>query len=119
MVAEAAAAAEEDKARMERVEAKNGLESYLYNARNSFRDEKAKEKTDAATLEKAEGILKGHIEWLELNPEESTETYKERQKSVEEEIRPMLMAMYGATDSSGQGAAAPTAEPSPRVEEVD
>ena len=123
MVAEAAAAAEEDKARMERVEAKNGLESYLYNARNSFRDEKAKEKTDAATLEKAEGILKGHIEWLEAHPEESTETYKERQKSVEEEIRPMLMAMYGATDASGQGAAAaaaePAAEPSPRVEEVD
>lgn len=123
MVAEAAAAAEEDKVRMECVEAKNGLESYLYNARNSFRDEKAKEKTDAATLEKAEAILKGHIEWLEGHPEESTETYKERQKAVEEEIRPMLMAMYGATDSSGgQGAAAPpepTAEPSPRVEEVD
>ena len=123
MVAEAAAAAEEDKARMERVEAKNGLESYLYNARNSFRDEKAKEKTDAATLEKAEGILKGHMEWLESNPEESTETYKERQKAVEEEIRPMLMAMYGATDASAGAAAAPqpepTAEPSPRVEEVD
>ena len=126
MVSEAAAAAEEDKVRMERVEAKNSLESYLYNARNSFRDEKAKEKTDAATLEKAEGILKGHIEWLEANPEESTETYKARQKSVEEEIRPMLMAMYGATDSSGQAAAAaaaaqeqPQAEPSPRVEEID
>jgi L1 cell adhesion molecule like protein len=112
---------------MERVEAKNGLESYLYNARNSFRDEKAKEKTDAATLEKAEGILKGHIEWLEANPEELTDVYKERQKAVEEEIRPMLMAMYGATDSSGQGSAQaaaamqpePTAEPSPRVEEVD
>jgi heat shock protein 1/8 len=123
MVSEAAAAAEEDKVRMERVEAKNGLESYLYNARNSFRDEKAKEKTDAATLEKAEGILKGHIEWLEANPEESTETYKQRQKLVEDEIRPMLMAMYGATDSSGAAAAAaaaaPAAEPSPRVEEVD
>ena len=133
MVSEAAAAAEEDKVRMERVEAKNSLESYLYNARNSFRDEKAKEKTDAATLEKAEGILKGHIEWLEANPEESTETYKARQKSVEEEIRPMLMAMYGATDSSGQAAAQaaaaqaaaaaaqeqPQAEPSPRVEEID
>ena len=121
MVAEAAAAAEEDKVRMERVEAKNGLESYLYNARNSFRDEKAKEKTDAATLEKAEGILKGHIEWLEANPDETTEVYKERQKSVEEEIRPMLMAMYGATDSSGSAAAAaaPAPEPSPRVEEVD
>ena len=119
MVSEAAAAADEDKARMERVEAKNTLESYLYNARNSFRDEKAKEKTDAATLEKAEAILKGHIEWLESNLEESTETYKERQKTVEEEIRPMLMAMYGATDASAQGAQAAEPEPTPRVEEVD
>ena len=124
MVSEAAAAAEEDKVRMERVEAKNSLESYLYNARNSFRDEKAKEKTDAATLEKAEAILKGHIEWLEANPEESTETYKQRQKLVEDEIRPMLMAMYGATDSSAQAAAAQAAqaaepEQTPRVEEID
>ena len=98
---------------MERVEAKNTLESYLYNARNSFRDEKAKEKTDAATLEKAEAILKENIEWLESNLEESTETYKERQKMVEEQIRPMLMAMYGATDASAEP------EPTPRVEEVD
>lgn len=123
MVSEAAAAADEDKARMERVEAKNTLESYLYNARNSFRDEKAKEKTDAATLEKAEAILKENIEWLEAHLEESTETYKERQKTVEEQIRPMLMAMYGATDASGQAAAAAAAqeqpEPTPRVEEVD
>ena len=127
MVSEAAAAADEDKARMERVEAKNTLESYLYNARNSFRDEKAKEKTDAATLEKAEAILKENIEWLEAHLEESTETYKERQKTVEEQIRPMLMAMYGATDASGQGAAEgqaaaqsePTAQQTPRVEEVD
>jgi hypothetical protein len=33
-------------------------------------------------LEKAEGILKGHIEWLEANPDETTDMYKERQKSV-------------------------------------
>ena len=136
MVEEAAASAEEDKVRFERVEAKNGLESYLYNARNSFRDDKAKEKADAATLEKGEEILKGHMEWLDTHQEESTETYKERQKAVEEEIRPMLMAMYGATDASAGGsnmtpemmeavakakAAAPAEEaPSmPKVEEID
>ena len=139
MVSEAAAAADDDKARMERVEAKNGLESYMYNARNSFRDDKAKEKADAATLEKAEAVLKVHMEWLDTHQEETTETYKERQKTVEEEIRPMLMAMYGATDSSGGGSgmtpemmeamakaqanaganAAAPAPSQPKVEEVD
>jgi len=114
MVKEAEAAADEDKAAMERVEAKNGLESYLYNARNSFREEKVKEKLDEETISSAEAVLKEHIDWLESHPDESTETYKERQKVAEEAVRPMLMKLYGATDQSGAaGAAGPT------VEEVD
>jgi len=115
MVQEAETSAEEDKARMECVEAKNGLESYIYNARNSFRDEKVKEKMEAAMIEKAEEILKGHIEWLDSHQEEATGVYKDKQKEVEEEIRPMLMSMYGATDASAQEAPAFA----PRSEEVD
>ena len=122
MVSDAAAAAEEDKAAMEKVEAKNSLETYLYNARNSFRDEKVKEKLDAETVEKAEEILKEHIGWLEENGSESTETYKDRMKVAEDALRPLLMKLYGAKDFSGvppegaEGAAAPSG---PRVEEVD
>jgi len=112
MVQEAETSAEEDKVRMECVEAKNGLESYIYNARNSFRDEKVKEKMEAAMIEKAEEILKGHIEWLDSHQEEVTGVYKDKQKEVEEEIRPMLMSMYGATDASASASA-------PRSEEVD
>ena len=115
MVQEAEASAEEDKARMERVEAKNTFESYIYNARNSFRDDKVKEKMDATTIEKAEASLKGHIEWLDSHQDEDTQTYKDKQKEAEEEIRPMLMSMYGATDASS--AAAPA--PGPKIEEVD
>ena len=138
MVQEAAASAEEDKVRMERVEAKNGLESYLYGARNSFRDDKAKEMADPALLEKGEAALKVHMEWLDTHQEESTETYKERQKTAEDEVRPMLMAMYAATGVPSRGMTPEMAEamakaqangsapdmsdaaPSqPRVEEVD
>jgi L1 cell adhesion molecule like protein len=61
MVKEAEAAADEDKAAMERVEAKNGLEAYLYNARNSFREEKVKEKLDAETISSAEAVLKEKV----------------------------------------------------------
>lgn len=122
MVSDAEKAAEEDKAAMEKVEAKNSLETYLYNARNSFRDEKVKEKLDAETVEKAEEILKEHIGWLEENGSESTETYKDRMKVAEDALRPLLMKLYGAKDFSGvppegaEGAAAPSG---PRVEEVD
>ena len=120
MVKEAEAAADEDKAAMERVEAKNGLEAYLYNARNSFREEKVKEKLDAETISSAEAVLKEHIEWLESHGDESTETYKERQKTAEEAVRPMLMKLYGAEDQSGAGGAGGAEPPKgPVVEEVD
>ena len=114
LVQEAAAAAESDKLLMEKVEAKNELESYLYNSRNTFRDDKLKEKLDADTIAKAEDVIKGHIEWLDSHSDENKDAYKERQKAAEEEIRPMLMKLYGASDMS-QGAV-----PSePKVEEVD
>lgn len=118
MVKEAEAAAEDDKRAMEKIEAKNGLEGYLYNSRNSFRDEKVKEKLDADTISKAEEILKEHIEWLESHSDEMTEVYKERQKVAEDAIRPMLMKLYGATDASGEkGDDSVPSEP--KVEEVD
>jgi len=116
MVEEAAAAAEQDKAAMEKVEAKNTLETYLYNTRNSFRDEKVKEKLDAETVEKAEAILKEQIGWLDENGSESTETYKERMKQAEEALRPLLMKLY----ADGKGADADAAAaPGPTVDEVD
>jgi L1 cell adhesion molecule like protein len=118
MVKEAETSAEEDKVRMERVEAKNALESYIYNARNSFRDDKVKEKMNAETIKKAEDILQGHIGWLDSHQEEETGVYKDKQKEVEEEIRPMLMSMYGATDATAAAAAA-TATAEPKIDEVD
>lgn len=101
MVKEAEAAAEDDKVAMEKIEAKNGLESYLYNARNSFREDKVKEKMDADEIAKAEEVIKGHIDWLDSHPDETKDVYAEQQKTAENDIRPMLMKMYGATDSSG------------------
>jgi L1 cell adhesion molecule like protein len=119
MVKEAETSAEEDKVRMERVEAKNALESYIYNARNSFRDDKVKEKMDAETIKKAEDILQGHIGWLDSHQEEETGVYKDKQKEVEEEIRPMLMSMYGATDATAAATATATATAEPKIDEVD
>jgi L1 cell adhesion molecule like protein len=121
MVEAAAAAAEDDKRAMERVEAKNELEGYLYNARNSIREDKVKEKLDADEISKAEEILKGHIEWLDSNGDADKDTYKGRYEEVQNEIRPILMKLYAAQDFSGKGAETASAPPhdAPKVEEVD
>ena len=132
MVKEAEAAAADDKAAMERIEAKNGLESYLYNARNSFRDEKTKEKLSADDISKGEESVKTFIDWLEANPDASKEDFTDKQKTAEEAIRPVLMKLYAATDASGMppgmDTGVPVADPNlpaggmsykPTVEEVD
>ena len=112
MVEEAEKAAEQDKEAMERVTAKNELESYLYNARNSLRDNK--DKLDAESVEKGEAALKEHIEWLDTHPGETRDDYMNRRVTAEEVIRPLLMKLQGAPEM-------PPEEPpvAPKIEEVD
>ena len=114
MVASAAEFEAEDKAKMAIVEARNELESYLYNARNTFREEKVKTTLgdDAATGEKA---AEDGIQWLEAHQEESAEAYKDQMKVYETTIKPLLTKLYSKDPSAEHG----QDSPAPKVEEVD
>ena len=114
MVASAAEFEAEDKAKMAIVEARNELESYLYNARNTFREEKVKTTLgdDAATGEKA---AEDGIQWLEAHQEDSAEAYKDQMKVYEATIKPLLTKMYSKDSSAEHG----QDSPAPKVEEVD
>ena len=121
LVEEAEKHAAEDKKRMERVEAKNQLETYLYNTRNSVREDKVKEALGADTVKEVETWVQEGIDWLESHTDESKEAYEEKQKSYEDKIRPVMMKLY---QDSGMGQSVPPSEaPSsgkgPSVEEVD
>ena len=120
MVKEAELAAADDKAAMEKIEAKNSLESYLYNSRNTFNEEKTKEKLSAEDVEKATGLIKEFIDWLDANPLGEKDTYADKQKEAENAIRPILMKLYGATDASAPDVPVPDVPvKEPVVEEVD
>jgi heat shock protein 1/8 len=126
MVASAAEHEAEDKANMAKVEAKNELESYLYNCRNSFREDKVKEKLgdDAG---KGEAMAEEGIRWLDEHQDASAEEYKEKHKEYEGKMNPLMMKLYagapgvdgaegmmpGMMGQQGEGA------PGPKVEEVD
>jgi len=118
-VEEAAKHEAEDKARFERVEARNGLESYLYNVRNSLQEEKVKEKLGNTEVATALESVKEEIEWLESHGDEEKATYEERQRAAEDKLRPIMMKLYAGGAAGGE--AAPDAEPpsGPKVEEVD
>jgi len=128
MLAEAAEHEKEDKARMEVIEAKNELESYLYNARNSFKDEKVVGKLGADAKE-GEEKAQEFLTWLDNHTDEDKDTYKAKMKEAEEALRPLLMKLYasegGAPGATGEEGNLPGMHgqssdfPPPKVEEVD
>ena len=110
----------EDKARMERVEAKNQLEGYLYNTRNAVREDKVKDSLGESTASEVEGWVKDALEWLDEHPEASKDEYADKQKEVEEKIRPVMMKLYQGASAGEAGATTTSDEgPGPKIEEVD
>jgi heat shock protein 1/8 len=118
MVQEAAAAAEEDKAHMDKVEAKNGVESYVYNVRNSLNDEKTREKLGADECDKYLEKTKVYLDWLDANQSASKDEFDEQKKLSEADFQPFFMKLY-ASDGDAKDATSEDAPSGPRVEEVD
>jgi L1 cell adhesion molecule like protein len=119
LVKEAEKNAAADKVQMERVEAKNGLEAYLYNTRNAVQEEKVKTELGVETVKEVEGWVKEGIEWLEEHSDEEKEVYTSKQKEYEEKIRPIMMKMYQNAGAPGAPGAAPPEHRGPSVSEVD
>jgi len=124
----------EDEAAAARITAKNGLESYSYNLRNTLNDEKVKDKFEEADKSKLEEAINESIKWLDASQEASKEEYEEKQKELESVANPIMQKLYagaggapgggfpgggpgGAPGGFPGGAAADTDGPS--VEEVD
>jgi L1 cell adhesion molecule like protein len=117
LVSEAEKYAAEDKARMDRVEARNGLESYLYNARNTLKEDKVKDTLSSEDISSAETAVQEGLEWLSANEDADLDAFKEKQTRMEERIKPVMMKLYGSGSVPGDVPAA--TEQGPRVEEVD
>lgn len=73
----------EDEAAAARITAKNALESYSYNLRNSMNDEKLADKFEAADKAKLESAVNDTISWLDASQEASKEEYELKQKELE------------------------------------
>lgn len=122
LVQEAEKNAADDKVRMERVDSKNGLESYLYNTRNTVREDKVKETLGEDTVKDVEGWVQEGISWLDSHPDSEKEEYDAKQKECEDKIRPVMMKLYQGGPGEGvqMGPGVQTEPPpGPSVDEVD
>merc|ERR1711937_787509 len=102
MVEEAEQFAEEDKKVKDRIDARNGLESYLYNLKNTLDDEEKGVADNISTQDKKEleDIIDEALDWMDENPESDKEDYDEKRKEVEQVANPLMRDMYagGAGD---------------------
>ncbi|KAI8336100.1 hsp71-like protein [Chlamydoabsidia padenii] len=94
----------EDEAAAARIQARNGVESYAYNLRNTLQEEKVKDKLEPADKEKLEKAINETIEWLDNSHEASKEEYEGRQKELEETANPIMMKLYQGEGGAPGGA---------------
>merc|ERR1712146_549101 len=96
MVREAEEFADEDKKVKERIDARNGLESYLYNMKNTLEDDEKglADKLSDEDKEELESTINEALDWLDENPEADKEDYDEKQKEVEQIANPIMRNLY-------------------------
>lgn len=115
----------EDEEVKKKVEAKNTLENYAYNMRNTIKDEKIGGKLSPDDKQKIEKAVEETIQWLEGNQLAEVEEFEDKQKELEGICNPIIAKMYQGGDAgdvpmgddipaggSGSGAG-------PKIEEVD
>ena len=109
MVGDATKYADEDRKVRERVDAKNALENYAFQMKNTVGDDKVGAKIDAGDKAKVVEECTKVIKWLEANQEASKEEYDSRQKELEAVCTPIISKLYaagagGAADDGGMPA---------------
>jgi len=100
MVREAEEFAEEDQKMKERVDARNGLESYLYQLKNAMMDEEKglRDKLGEEDATTVMDTLDEAADWLDENQEADTGEYTEKKEEVESILNPIMKNIYTGGD---------------------
>ncbi|KAL2464405.1 Heat shock 70 kDa protein 5 [Forsythia ovata] len=122
----------EDEEVKKKVEAKNALENYAYNMRNTVKDEKFASKLDPSEKQKIESAVEEAIEWLDRNQLAEVDELEDKLKELEGICNPIISKMYQEGGGGGGGASMGEDMPGggggsdrssggagPKIEEVD
>jgi len=113
MVNEAEKYKDDDKKQMERIAAKNSLESYALNMKNTVNEsvkDKINEKDKKNILFKCDEVLK----WLDGNQTAEKDEFEYQEKELENVCRPIITKLYSDNNKTGDNTSN-----GPTVEEVD
>jgi len=113
----------EDEAQRERISAKNGLESYIFNMKSTLDQEQIKTKLSESEITEIKAELDLALSWLDRNQLGEKEEYQEKQKELENSLKKYMEKLYSSgaagpqAGSCGQQARQEAQEPT--IEEVD
>ena len=115
MVREAEEFADQDEAERQKVQARNELEAYLYNLKNSITDS-LEGKIGAEEKETLSKTVEDALIWLEDHPAAEKDEYDSKQKEVEQVANPIIKRAY---ESAGGAAGVVPPEDDFMGEDVD
>jgi len=117
----------EDEANRARIEAKNSLENYVFQIKNSMNDEKLAGKVPEDAKKRVMDAINDTTRWIDSNQSAEKEEFEEKQKALEAIVLPILQNLsggeagaapggFGGATSSGPAEAA---DEGPKIEEID
>jgi L1 cell adhesion molecule like protein len=80
----------EDELIKKKVEGKNNLENYMYNIRNTLKEEKLKDKFSSEDKEKVEKAVNDTTQWMESNPNAEGTEFEGKLKELEDIWNPIM-----------------------------
>ncbi|KAG0470768.1 hypothetical protein HPP92_016861 [Vanilla planifolia] len=116
----------EDEEVKRKVEAKNALENYAYNMRNTVKDEKVKGRLPERDRQKIKRAVEDAMTWLEANQLAELDELHDKLKELDKICNPVIATMYqqgGARDEAGGfgasiGSGTGVPGTGPKIEEV-
>merc|ERR1712226_1521328 len=117
----------DDEKQKERIDAKNGLESYCFNIKSTIEDSNIKDKLSESERKMVSEKCNEAITWLERNQMAEVEEFKDKQKELENTFNPIIKKLYGNSQQPGMGSCGAQSgqgfgsqmNGGPTVEEVD
>merc|ERR1712214_187077 len=103
MVADAEKFKGEDDKQKERIAAKNGLESFIFNLKSSLDNQEIKSKLSSEELSGAQTALDEALKWMDNNQTAEKDEFEDKQKELERMSKPIMDKIYGqAGQTCGQ-----------------
>jgi L1 cell adhesion molecule like protein len=114
----------DDAAIAKKIQAKNDLENYTYQMRNTLDDANFKDKIKQDDRSKVEKAVKDTVDWVDNNPNAELEEYEHKKKELEEIWKPIITNVYnqGGGSTGGMpnmGGAGGPGTAGPQIDEVD